>query len=287
MRCLAGRVPPRRLVMPVRRQWYCAHQMTDISASTPGARRRRPRRPSLTEVVRSELKQLIVNGEWPVGSRLPNETDLCERYNVSRITLREAVQGLVQDGYVVRRQGSGTYVTRRPALQNSLDTNFSYTEYLEQANIRAGKRILSAKRVHADAEVAEAFSLDVGTPVVEVRRLRTADGTPAVYSIDSIRGDIVSPSDDRKALRGSLYRLLAEKGHPVDHGEAVVAPAVADAELARLLDVDEGALLQHLKQIDYDTTDRPVMFSLEWHVPAVFELRVYRRGPGPLASERD
>jgi DNA-binding GntR family transcriptional regulator len=266
--------------------------MTDVSRSPAAARqpalkRRRPRRPSLTEVVRSELKQLIVSGEWPVGSRLPNETDLCEQYNVSRITLREAVQGLVQDGYVVRRQGSGTYVTRRPTLQNSLDTNFSYTEYLEQANIRAGKRLLGARLAQADAETAEAFSLEVGAPVVEVRRLRTADGTPAVYSIDALPADIISPSDDRKALRGSLYRLLAEKGHPVDHGEAVIAPAVADAELAQLLGVKRGALLQQLKQIDYDTGDRPVMFSLEWHVPEVFELRVYRRGPGPLASERD
>lgn len=255
--------------------------------NAPAAKRQRRRRPSLTEVVRADLKQLILSGEWSVGSRLPNEMDLCEQFNVSRITLREAVQGLVQDGYVVRRQGSGTYVTRRPTLHNSLDTNFSYTEYLEQANTRAGQRVLSARLAHADAELAEAFSLEVATPVVEVRRLRTADGTPAVYSIDSIPADIVRVSADRKALRGSLYRLLAEKGHAVDHGEAIVTPAVADPELGKLLAVQKGALLQHLKQVDYDGNDRPVMFSLEWHVPSVFELRVYRRGPGPLASERD
>lgn len=245
------------------------------------------RRPPLADYVRSELKQLIVTGACPVGSRLPNESHLCEQYNVSRITLREAVQGLVQEGYVVRRQGSGTYVTRRTKLQNSLDTNFSYTEYLENAGIRAGRKLLSAKTIDAAEESAEALSLDVGTRVVEVRRLRTADGTPAVYSIDSIPADIVSLTADRKALRGSLYRLLAQKGHPVDHGEAMVAPAVADRELAELLHVPEGMLLQHLRQIDYDTGDRAVMYSLEWHVPSVFELRVYRRGPGPLASEHD
>ena len=272
--------------------WYCAHQMTDVSRTSAAAREsgvkhRRPRRPSLTEVVRSELKQLIVSGEWPVGSRLPNETDLCEQYNVSRITLREAVQGLVQDGYVVRRQGSGTYVTRRPTLQNSLDTNFSYTEYLEHAGIRAGTKLLTARVVPADDETAEALGIDGETRVVEVRRLRTADGRPAVYSIDALPAEIVSVTADRKALRGSLYRLLAQKRHPVDHGEAIVTPATADKELAQLLDVAKGTLLQHLTQIDYDTGDRPVMYSQEWHVPSVFELRVYRRGPGSLASERD
>jgi GntR family transcriptional regulator len=245
------------------------------------------RRPPLADLVRSELKQLIISGQAPVGSRLPSEADLCDQYNVSRITLREAVQGLVQEGYVVRRQGSGTYVTRRPALHNSLDTNFSYTEYLAHAGIRAGRKVLSARNVDASAETAEALGVQPGDRVVEVRRLRTADGSPAVYSADSIPADLVTLAADRRALSGSLYQLLAEKGHYVDHGEAIVAPAVADDELASLLRVSRGTLLQNLTQIDYDTADRPVMFSLEWHVPSVFELRVYRRGPGPLAAESD
>lgn len=245
------------------------------------------RRPPLGDAVRDDLRRLILDGSFPAGSRLPSEPDLCDRYNVSRITLREAVQGLVQEGYLIRRQGSGTYVTRRPTLHNSLDQNSSYTEYLKRAGIRAGKKILSAKSVEADAATAAALSIDAGTRVVEIRRLRTADGTPAVYSVDAIPGDIVSVGADRGALRGSLYRLLTERGHAVDHGEAVVAPAVAEGDLPGLLDVTPGTLLQHLEQIDYDAADRPVMYSLEWHVPAVFELRVYRRGPGPLAAEND
>lgn len=245
------------------------------------------RRPPLADAVRDDLRKLILTGAFPAGSRLPNEPDLCERYNVSRITLREAVQGLVQEGYLLRRQGSGTYVTRRTTLQNSLDQNFSYTDYLRHAGIRAGKKILSAKSVEADEETAKALSLEPGARVVEIRRLRTADGEPAVYSIDALPADLVSVSADRRALRGSLYRLLSERGHAVDHGEAIVAPAVAESELPSLLDVSAGTLLQHLEQIDYDAADRPVMYSLEWHVPSVFEVRVYRRGPGFVAAEND
>jgi DNA-binding GntR family transcriptional regulator len=245
------------------------------------------RRPPLSDAVRDDLRKLILTGAFPAGSRLPNEPDLCERYNVSRITLREAVQGLVQEGYLLRRQGSGTYVTRRPTLQNSLDQNFSYTDYLRHAGIRAGKKILSAKSVEADKATAEALSLEAGARVVEIRRLRTADGQPAVYSVDALPSDIVSVSGDRTALRGSLYLLLSERGHPVDHGEAIVAPSVAAGELSELLDVAPGTLLQHLEQVDYDAADRPVMYSLEWHVPSVFQVRVYRRGPGALAAEND
>jgi DNA-binding GntR family transcriptional regulator len=80
-------------------------------------------RPLLADVVRSELKRLILGGEFPVGSKLPNEDRLCERFGVSRVTIREAVRGLIEDGLVLRRHGSGTYVTRRPLIRNSLDVN--------------------------------------------------------------------------------------------------------------------------------------------------------------------
>lgn len=265
----------------VRRQMYPSDSGEGTMA--PAAKRR----PPLGDAVRDDLRRLILDGSFPAGSRLPSEPDLCDQYNVSRITLREAVQGLVQEGYLIRRQGSGTYVTRRPSLRNSLDQNFSYTEYLERAGIRAGKKILSARAIEADAATAAALSIDPGVRVVEIRRLRTADRVPAVYSVDAIPADIVSLSGDRRALQGSLYRLLAERGHAVDHGEAVVAPAVAEGEVAELLEVAPGALLQHLEQVDYDAAERPVMYSLEWHVPSVFEVRVYRRGPGPLAAEYD
>jgi GntR family transcriptional regulator len=242
------------------------------------------KRPLLSDLVRAELSRAIINGEFSLGSKLPNEEQLCERFEVSRITLREAVQGLIQDGYLIRRQGSGTYVTRRPSLRNSLDTNFSYTEYMERSGIRATKKLISAQMVAADEDTAEALAVTAESPVAEIRRVRLADGRPAVYSVDYLPPDLVNLKSDRRALSGSLYRLLADKGHVVDHGEAIVAPAAADADLARYLNLREGTLLQHLDQIDYDAQDRPVMRSLEWHVPSVIELRVYRRGPGPLAT---
>ena len=84
-------------------------------------------RPLLADVVRDGLRRAVITGTWPPGDRLPNEDALGGQYSVSRATIREAVRGLVEEGYLSRRQGSGTYVTARPLLRNSLDTNFSYT----------------------------------------------------------------------------------------------------------------------------------------------------------------
>jgi DNA-binding GntR family transcriptional regulator len=74
-------------------------------------------RPLLPDVARSELCRSIVGGEVSLGSQLPNEEALCARFLVSRITLREAVRGLIEDGYLIPRQGAGTFVISGPALR--------------------------------------------------------------------------------------------------------------------------------------------------------------------------
>ena len=240
-------------------------------------------RPLLPDVVRSELRRAIIEGEFPPGSRLPNEEALCTRYSVIRITLREAVRGLIEDGYVIRRQGAGTFVTLGPVLRNSLDTNFSYTEYLESTGIKVSKKVLEAHIVRASEDVVTDLGLSAGADVVEIKRVRIAGKKPAIYSIDYLPVDIADPKRDAKAFSQSLYRLLASHGHDVDHARTVLTPVIATRELVEILGVPAGTPLQHLKQVDYDTASRPVMRSLEWYVPTVIELRVYRRGPGPLA----
>lgn len=245
-----------------------------MTVRAPGAR------PLLTDVVRDGIRRSIFAHDLAPGAKLPNEAALAAEYRVSRATVREAVRGLVEEGYLVRRQGSGTYVTARPLLRNSLDTNFSYTAYLESTGVRAGRRILGLQTIPASAFVADRLRVDAGAGVVELRRVRTADDRPAIFSVDVLPADIVDADRDRDALGGSIYALLASLGHPVGHGESIVTPATADESLAAVLEVAPGTLLQHLEQVDVDVAGRRVMLSREWHVPSVIELRVYRRGPG-------
>lgn len=236
-------------------------------------------RPLLADVVQDGLRRALVAGEFAAGSKLPNEDRLSDRFGVSRATVREAVRGLVEDSYLDRRHGSGTFVTSRPLLRNSLDRNFSYTGYLASLGLRADKQLLDARIVAADDLTAEQLGVPVGTAIAELRRVRTADETPAIYSIDRIPADLVDLDRDREALGGSLYELLATRGEPVVHGEAVVVPAAASGPIASALRVPIGALLQAIEQVDVSASGRRVLFSLEWHVPAVIELRVFRRGP--------
>jgi DNA-binding GntR family transcriptional regulator len=240
-------------------------------------------RPLRTDIVRDELRRGIFGGEFHPGERLPNEEQLCARYGVSRATVREAVRGLVEEGYLVRRQGSGTYVTDRPRLRNSLDVNFSYTDYLTSLGVRAGRRVLEV-RARAAGDAGPPLGLDPADPVVEVRRVRTADGVPVIYSVDVIPASVVDPVGHRAALGGSLYAFLASVGHPVNHGTAVLLPVAADETLAGVLELEAGTLLQKVEQVDVDLQGRPIMLSHEWHVPSAIELRCFRRGPGASAG---
>ena len=180
-------------------------------------------RPLLADVVRDGLRRAVITGSYQPGSKLPNEDALAQRFAVSRATIREAVRGLVEEGYLARRQGSGTYVTARPLLRNSLDRNFSYTSYLEIDRRSGGPAYVAIRTVAASLGVAERLLLEPGAAIVELRRVRTADDRPAVYSIDHLPADIVDLDRDREALDGSMYAMLTSLGHPILHGEAVIS----------------------------------------------------------------
>src|SRR3569833_911049 len=199
----------------------------DAPRSSELSMNRSRKRPLLPDVVRSKLRRAIIEGRFAPGTKLPNEDALCARYGVSRITLREAVRGLIEDGYVVRRQGSGTFVTQGPALRNTLDTNFSYTEYLESTGIRVSKKVLQAHHVTGEREVLDALHLPSGSEVLEIRRVRIADRRPAIYSIDSLPLGVADPRRDLKAFSASLYLLLESRGHTVDHARTIIEPQVA------------------------------------------------------------
>src|SRR5918912_852293 len=91
------------------------------------------RRPSLVEQVRQGLLRDLATGELKPGIKLANETDLAERFAVSRATIREAVRGLLDAGYLARRHGSGTFVTASPRTRHPLETTVSYTGMIRAA----------------------------------------------------------------------------------------------------------------------------------------------------------
>ena len=234
------------------------------------------RRPSLVEQVRESLLGDLTSGKLEPGAKLANENELAERFAVSRSTIREAVRGLMDAGYLVRRHGSGTYVTSSPRTRHPLDTTVSYTAMIRASGHKPAETVVS-KAVRAPAEDERTLlGLADGATVIDVERVRFADRRPVIYSRDRIPVALLGDHSD-DALDSSLYAILARAGHPVASATAQLIPTLANAKLSRLLMVKRGTPLLHIDQVDYDERGRPVMLSQEWHVADAFDLVVNRR----------
>jgi GntR family transcriptional regulator len=239
------------------------------------------------EEVRATLRGYIEDGTWAAGSRVPAEPELARQLGVSRATLREALRALHDEGLIARKPGAGTYVRRRLKLSNNLDVNFGVTDLIQATGMTAGTRNLRIFDATADQATAEALELPPEANIVVVERVRTADGTPVVFSRDVYPQSVLpgGSEDIQRLTSASIYDFLEQYcGIIVDFGVARIFPAQASRKLAELLDIPRGALLLHLRQLDYDQAGHPVLLSEEWHLADAFEINVVRRGGRGVAE---
>ena len=240
----------------------------------------RTERKTLTEVALQELRQAITGGTFRPGSQLPTEAELCEMLGVSRTVVREALRVLEDDGLVARRHGVGTFVRNQPIIKN-LNFNFGITEMIESAGLKAGTSHLAFQKEAADEEKAKQLNVPIGTPLVTVERVRTADGRPVVYSLDTVAEALFQKASfDPEVLRTeSIYSILQTSlGQVIEYGIARLLPVVPPPHVAEKLQLPANALTLYIVQTDYSPGDEPVVYSCEYHLPDAFDFVVWRRG---------
>ena len=244
----------------------------------------RSERKTLTEVAQQELRKAITEGVYRPGSQLPTEAELCEMLGVSRTVVREALRMLEDDGLVARRHGVGTFVRNHPILKN-LNFNFGITEMIESAGFQPGTSHLAIQKETADAEKAEQLHVAVGTPLVTVERVRTANGRPVVYSLDTLAESLLEHSDfdPQRLLTESIYNILQiSLGKVIEYGIARLLPVAAPRHVAEKLQLPASSLTLYIVQTDYSAGDEPLVYSCEYHLPDAFDFVVWRRGPTRL-----
>jgi GntR family transcriptional regulator len=231
---------------------------------------------SRIEKVREGILHDLFTGKLRVGTKLVNEERLASRFAVSRSSVREAVSALVTAGYLERHHGSGTYVVGVPGPRHALDATLSYTHMIAEAGMTPGLRILSVETRPATQDEGVALKLSREEAVRRLERLRTAAGRPVIYSVDIVPERFVATVTNATFER-SLYDVLASIGEPVVSADAVLIPISAGRHLSRQLGVKVGTALQQIIEVDYTKSGQAIVFSTEWHVPGIFELRVHRR----------
>ncbi|WP_281382815.1 GntR family transcriptional regulator [Actinomadura verrucosospora] len=208
------------------------------------------------QAVRRELLAMLDDLE--PGDALPSERRLVEDLGVSRPTLRQAVDGLVAEGLLERRHGSGTYVAE-PRIAVPL-TMTSFTEDMIRRGMKPGGRVLSFRTETAGARIGRRLALSPAEEVFTIRRLRLADGaTMAIETLYLPRA--LMPGLRRDVLEGrSFYDLLRGAGIVIASGTETIEPTVVTAEEAAELDVPVHTPAFLFERVTRDEDGRPLEY---------------------------
>lgn len=225
--------------------------------------------------VASRLEHAIRTGEIPPGGRLESEIAIGERLNLSRPTVRRALQDLVDKGLLVRRRGLGTQVVRGEVTRQVELT--SLFEDLEAAQMNPQTTVLLREVVPASRKVADALGLSEGDDVLYIRRLRSANGTPMAVMQNYLPERFGSITIESLASRG-LYQMLRAKGVAIRIAQQKIGARGATADEGTLLGIERGAPLLTMERVAYDNAGhvfefgthcyRPDMYSFETSVVA-------------------
>ncbi|MGW4731106.1 GntR family transcriptional regulator [Streptomyces shenzhenensis] len=205
-----------------------------------------------------QLEAAIEHGALTPGSLLGNEIELAGRLGLSRPTVRQAIQSLVDKGLLVRRRGVGTQVVHSQ-VKRPLELSSLYDD-LEAAGQRPATSVVVNTVVPASAEVAAALGVAEGSEVHRVERLRLAHGEPMAYLVNHLPPGLLDLDTGQLEATG-LYRLMRAAGITLHSARQSIGARSATAPEAERLGEAEGAPLLTMQRTTFDDTGRAVEFG--------------------------
>lgn len=231
----------------------------------------------LYEKVYRSIRSRIENGDYSKGSLLPTESELQKMFNVSRVTIRKAVEMLSSEGFVFVRQGRGTEVLEHRTSQK-LNNVSSFMEALIEKGYRAGSKNSAIERMIPSTRVLDELELPHNTMVTRLYRIRTANEHPIAIMINYILSDIVPNLEDVYADERSLYSIIENHFHVrIDSAMETIGARVASVSEAELLQIPEGSPLLVSRRITF-SNGKPIEVVISTIVADRFEYSIFLKG---------
>lgn len=209
----------------------------------------------------SILRQKIDDGEWKPRTSIPSERQLEVLYNISRTTIREAIDTLIQQGYLYREHGRGTFVSPQK-LQKGLMELTSFSEDLLKRGIQPGQIIRSLERIIPPPKILQRLELAPGSSVLRIERIRLGNGIPIGLQISylALREDQDISLEEMDGS-GSLYRILQEKFNIIPtEADETLEVTLATPEEAKLLEINASDPLLLSERVLFSQDRKPVEF---------------------------
>jgi GntR family transcriptional regulator len=233
--------------------------------------------------VERRIEDLLLQGRYKAGDRIPPETELVAALGVSRVTVRAGLARLVERGLLERRRGSGTFLVRPPGgarLQSGLERLESYTVHAERLGLTLDSRDLGIDAVRAEPNEAAALEVPEGSPLVKVSRVLLVEGKPAAWMLDVVPEEVLGLKEAREHFRpdAMVLDLLVSQGVPVGFSQMYIEAAMIRPEdhVGRKLGLKALSAALSLTQTMYLTDGRPVQWSRDTFLPGHLNLHVIR-----------
>ena len=211
-----------------------------------------------------QLKEILLenieSGAWNPGFMIPSEIQLQHEYNISRNTVKKALDELVQEGMLNRIQGKGTFVSA-PKIEQSLSSFYSFSKVMKSRGLNPKDIILSLKENEARVGVAKKLQLSENNQVFELNRLRCSGDEPIILETSYIPTQLFPNLTAKMLENNSLYDVMQkEYGIYVTKAKEVFEPVLIRSHESMILQVGEGNPALLLERIAYDNQGIPVEF---------------------------
>jgi GntR family transcriptional regulator len=223
--------------------------------------------------IREILRRRILDGSYPPHSQMPSESQMMSAFDVSRITIRQALGDLQKEGLIFKVMGKGSFVAKPKAFQ-SLSRLQGFGEAMTTSGYETYSLLLSAKPVAASAVVAQRLQLKPEAPVFEIQRLRYLNREPISVDVSYFPPDIGERlTQEDLATRDIFVILENDLGRNLTHADVQIEAISADESLARHLDIAEASPLLRIERLTW-ADDRPIDFEFLYYRGDAFQYRL-------------
>jgi GntR family transcriptional regulator len=209
------------------------------------------------------IRKQIEASELKPGDSVASERELARTYKVSLMTARHALAGLEREGVVERRRGAGTFVAAPKIHFNKL---MSYTEHMSSRGLAPRSRVLTAKIIEQETEVAARLALPATSALVKIERLRQTGDEPFALETCYLPADEFSELVKASLGRNSLFGVLEhEYGVELAYADEEVDAIAAEAQVAELLGLQRGASVLRIRQVIYSTKGKAIIYGVGFY----------------------
>ncbi|MDE5976911.1 MAG: GntR family transcriptional regulator [Turicibacter sp.] len=214
--------------------------------------------------IKDILKQKIITNEYPVGSTIPSENVLEEMFEVSRMTIRQAVNELVNEGLLrkERGRGKGTIVLSN-AIADKLSTVKSFTQKMHEQGLVLQNKHVNLSLVIPDETVASALNTEAGEKVLRLSRIRMVNNDIIMFSISYLPASLNLPLDT--SVYNSLYLLLSSYNIQISHAEEYIEAMLANNLISEALEVSLNAAVLKRTRISQDQYNRNIEYTTTYY----------------------